>query len=100
MIPINNSDIAWLITADYNQDNDIGFPEALRQDVLNPEINEFTYEHYMLCVLKKNFLIKAGGNTLLDHWGNSVGADFNLELYGLGEKVGWNSALSMAVGGN
>lgn len=41
MIPINNSDTAWLITADYNQDKDIGFPEELREDVLNPEVNQW-----------------------------------------------------------
>ncbi len=34
MTPINNSDTAWLIVADYNQENSIGYPEALREDVL------------------------------------------------------------------
>lgn len=33
MIPINNSDLAWLVVSDYNQDNNIGFPDALREEV-------------------------------------------------------------------
>lgn len=44
MNPINNSDLAWLITADYNQDNDIGFPDELREDVLNPVPNDWECE--------------------------------------------------------
>ncbi len=38
MIPINNSDTAWLIVADYNQEND-KFHKELREDVNNPEVN-------------------------------------------------------------
>ncbi len=44
MIPINNSDTAWLIVSDYNQDNDKSY-EALREDVLSPDVNLWTYEH-------------------------------------------------------
>ncbi len=44
MIPINNSDTAWLIITDYNQDNDILYQD-LRNDILNPEINEWYYEY-------------------------------------------------------
>ncbi len=40
MIPINNSDTAWLIVSDYLQDNDYCY-EDLREDILNPEINEW-----------------------------------------------------------
>jgi hypothetical protein len=39
MIPINNSDTAWLIVSDYLQDNGKYFDE-LRNDILNPEIND------------------------------------------------------------
>jgi hypothetical protein len=39
VIPINNSDTAWLIVSDYNQENSIGFPEELREDILNPSTN-------------------------------------------------------------
>lgn len=44
MKPINNSDLAWLIVADYNQDNNIGFPDDLREDVLNPDGDQWRYE--------------------------------------------------------
>ncbi len=40
MLPINNSDTAWLIVTDYNQDNYIPF-EELREDILNPETNQW-----------------------------------------------------------
>lgn len=43
MTPINNSDLAWLIVSDYNQDHEIGFPEALREDVYIPEINNWEW---------------------------------------------------------
>jgi hypothetical protein len=43
MNPINNSDTAWLIVSDYNQDNDL-FYEELREDILNPEMNDWYYE--------------------------------------------------------
>jgi hypothetical protein len=38
VIPINNSDLSWLIVSDYNQDNG-KFYEELREDVLNPATN-------------------------------------------------------------
>ena len=44
MIPINNSDTAWLIVADFNQDNSIGYPDCLRDDILNPEVNVWVVE--------------------------------------------------------
>ncbi len=43
MLPINNSDTAWLIVSDYNQDNDLPH-EELREDVLNPETNFWCWE--------------------------------------------------------
>ncbi len=43
MIPINNSDTAWLIVSDYNQENDLPF-DALREDILNPDIDQWCYE--------------------------------------------------------
>ncbi len=44
MTPINNSDTAWLIVSDYNQDNSIGYPDCLREDINNPEVNSWYYE--------------------------------------------------------
>ncbi len=40
MTPINNSDTAWLIVSDYNQDNN-KFYQELIDDVNNPNINEW-----------------------------------------------------------
>jgi hypothetical protein len=44
MIPINNSDTAWLIVSDYNQDNGL-FYEELREDVFDPEISNWMFEY-------------------------------------------------------
>ncbi len=44
MIPVNNSDTAWLIVADFNQENGLPY-EDLMEDVLNPEINEWCWQH-------------------------------------------------------
>ncbi len=44
MTPINNSDTAWLIVSDYNQDNG-KFYEDLREDVLNPVTNDGCYDY-------------------------------------------------------
>jgi hypothetical protein len=43
MIPINNSDIAWLIVTDYNQDNNLPY-EDLRDDVCSVEVNGWSWE--------------------------------------------------------
>ncbi len=45
MLPINNSDTAWLIVSDYNQENGI-FYEELREDVLSPDVNNWSI-YYM-----------------------------------------------------
>jgi len=42
MIPINNSDTAWLIVSDYNQDNG-KFYEDLREDVNDPDVDQWHY---------------------------------------------------------
>ena len=44
MTPINNSDTAWLIVSDYNQDNDLPY-EDLREDILNPEVDGWWWQH-------------------------------------------------------
>jgi hypothetical protein len=44
VIPINNSDTAWLIVSDYNQDNSIGYPDCLREDIYNPEVDRWFQE--------------------------------------------------------
>ncbi len=70
MLPINNSDTAWLIVADYNQDNDY-YHEELREDVLNPVIDEWNCEFY--CEDIKDFGTNSqmvGGDTMGDLVGN------------------------------
>lgn len=44
MLPINNSDTAWLIVADYNQENNLHY-EDLKEDVLNPNVNQWCWEY-------------------------------------------------------
>ncbi len=68
MIPINNSDTAWLIVSDYNQDNG-KFYQDLREDVLNPDCTQFYFEIIV----------------------DSVGGSYNKEVGGLNDIVG-NSA--------
>lgn len=45
MIPINNSDTAWLIVADFNQENG-KYHEELRADIFDPEV-DFNMSHDM-----------------------------------------------------
>jgi hypothetical protein len=44
MIPINNSDTAWLITADFNQDNNLPYLDLI-EDINNPEIDKWSIEN-------------------------------------------------------
>ncbi len=78
MNPINNSDTAWLIVTDYNQDNDL-FYEDLREDILNPEINSWF----------------AGG----DYNHASVGNGWDGNFVGdISNRVGSNDSFGVAVG--
>jgi hypothetical protein len=42
MIPINNSDLSWLIVTDYNQDNNLPYLDLL-EDIINPNTNDWCY---------------------------------------------------------
>lgn len=67
MIPINNSDLAWLIVADYNQENG-EYHEDLRKDVIDPEINHhYQYEYYLIL-------------------GEIVGGNESLRIRGIGDQ--------------
>ncbi len=79
MTPINNSDTAWLIVADFNQEND-KYHEELRDDVNNPEINN--YHHIILYYILTGFGIS-----------HDVGG-------GLKEQAGDGSIVGRRVGGN
>jgi hypothetical protein len=43
MIPINNSDTAWLITTDFNQEHNLPY-EDLKQDIISPDTNQWVFE--------------------------------------------------------
>ncbi len=55
MIPINNSDTAWLIITDYNQDNG-KFYEELRNDVLNPNTEQWSPEFPLIFNIPNPFM--------------------------------------------
>jgi hypothetical protein len=88
MIPINNSDTAWLIVSDYNQDNNLPY-EDLRDDVLNPDVNNW-----------EAVLVRGDGGTNVGSRGRGTGVGGNsiLVLYVEGRVVG-TMALYNAVGG-
>ncbi len=44
MIPINNSDTAWLVVSDYNQENG-KYYEDLREDIYNPNVNDWNWAY-------------------------------------------------------
>ncbi len=72
MNPINNSDTAWLIVSDYNQDNNLPY-EELREDIADPETNQW---HWWSSIsgVGSNFDIVGGqgGGDRTDVNGNSV----------------------------
>jgi hypothetical protein len=43
IIPINNSDTAWLVVSDFNQENSLP-SEDLRNDILNPDTEQWSPE--------------------------------------------------------
>lgn len=110
MIPINNSDTAWLIVSDFNQDNNIGFPEELREDIISPDVNLWAYEHYICTTLNGTNSYPSNPGDLLPFgdFGSQVGGEhaaiggFNqLDYATLGSSVGWErSSISQLVGGN
>lgn len=91
MTPINNSDTAWLITADFNQDNNIGFPEALREDIISPDVNGWEYEYLRFYEIR----FSVGGLDCGCLVGNTTSTNM-----GLG--VGWSEEYTTGfhVGGN
>ncbi len=65
MTPINNSDTAWLVVSDYNQENNLPF-EELREDILSPDINQWHYEYHNKVVgarCRSGLVGDIGGNT-------------------------------------
>lgn len=60
MIPINNSDLAWLVVSDYNQENEIFGVDELREDVYNPEISKWYFEYFIFQSPGDNNLVVGG----------------------------------------
>ena len=92
MTPINNSDTAWLIVSDYNQDND-KFYEDLREDIYNPNINEWNYEFHTTPLVGTNAgryndeVNTIGGWSVNQHfngWNDDAGDISNGTVGGLG----------------
>ncbi len=99
MIPINNSDTAWLIVSDYNQDNNLPYQE-LREDIYCPSINDdcfdggssvggYEYGHYKHPAFE------------LD-WSFYVGAEYMAVMTNstMSERVGGTFLYGDQVGGN
>ncbi len=83
MIPINNSDTAWLIVSDYNQENGLPYDE-LKEDVLNPTISDWFGEVITFGIGCNNrgypHLVNPVGCIPTGHWevgGGVVGSTIN-----------------------
>jgi hypothetical protein len=95
MVPINNSDTAWLVVTDYKQENDLPY-EELREDVLNPTINPYYYEYHTLMVNSvggeyRSMTAIVGSGGMLAGEGNNIG-----NFVGGGENL--NGALVGGIG--
>lgn len=87
MIPINNSNTAWLIVADYNQENDLYY-EELREDILDPDVNNWDWEGQNFGV--GSFYYAGDVGSVCDLLGGRVGGTIGVDGMGcLGsDKVG------------
>lgn len=83
MIPINNSDTAWLIVSDYNQENDLPY-EDLREDILTSDGNQWHYEYLAIIT------------DIVKVWGQ-VGSIFAISVGDDQQKVG---VQGLAIGGD
>lgn len=87
MIPINNSDLAWLIVSDYNQDHNVGFPNELREDIYNPDCNDWVYSYR---------LAGTGVGSHMHCWAGPVLLDtLDIEIHGVGVPLFFTGALQM-----
>ncbi len=75
MIPINNSDTAWLITADFNQDNNKFYLDLI-EDIYCPSINDWYFESLGTFDLAVGFVSNAVG-TPVNGWFSKVGTPPN-----------------------
>lgn len=75
MVPVNNSDLAWLVVSDYNQDNDIGFPDDLREDIYNPAIDQWTAQH--IGIVESDRVGNSMGNGIVGDFKGTVGSSWS-----------------------
>ena len=93
MIPINNSDTAWLIVSDFNQDNLIGYPDCLREDIYNPDVNDYYWEFTFTGVGGGGITVGVVFYSIInvgDRYNYLVGANGNVGDCGLEDYVGGN----------
>jgi hypothetical protein len=83
MTPINNSDTAWLIVSDYNQENNLPY-EELREDVLTSDSHQWHHEYLGIIM------------DVVKVWGN-VGSVWN---YGVGDNNDNVGVRGVAIGGD
>ncbi len=76
MLPINNSDTAWLIVSDFNQDNG-KFYEQLREDIIDPDVDRWwwSWETYSSVI---------GGVEYMIYMNDEVGCGFSNHVGGIG----------------
>ncbi len=80
MVPINNSDTAWLIVSDFLQDNGIGFPDELRKEILDP--GEDQWHVLYMC----NLMDRVGSGIGSRHVG--VNSYIHVSMVGIGDDIG------------
>ncbi len=106
MLPINNSDTAWLIVADYNQEND-KFYEDLIEDVIDCNVNDWDFEYLFnasnggsisglvggVMSIRNGISNSVGANRCSCIGGVHGGSNFNNNIYpSVGQLVGGHNA--------
>ncbi len=92
MIPINNSDTAWLIVSDYNQDDNIPFND-LREDIVDPDIDRWHWAW-------NTYSSIIGGVEYMIEMNDEVGCGLNYQVGGIGYGQTMHLAGSQIVLGN
>ncbi len=100
MIPINNSDTAWLVVSDYNQDNG-KYYEELREDIISPNVNDWVADFHTTFnnpenIRKRTIYIGYGGEVGGQSSNTAVG--WGGVLY-RGGSVGSASEIGNLIGG-
>jgi hypothetical protein len=99
MIPINNSDTAWLIVTDYLQDNDLPYLD-LRNDIISPDVNQWIWDDPdMGITVGDKFNLTGTRQTICGS--NLVGNDYHIDDMRFSNgNVGGEFGIGLDVGGN